>query len=75
MIWGCMSWDGVGYAAKIDGRMVSPLVGNTSLVAILGHDNICMVPCYVLLKVIRIGSSGTFWVLGSLATQILLWSH
>jgi len=21
MIWGCMTWEGVGYAAKIDGRM------------------------------------------------------
>jgi hypothetical protein len=25
MIWGCMSWDGVGYAAKIDGEMDSDL--------------------------------------------------
>ena len=25
MMWGCMSWDGVGYAAKIDGRMDSDL--------------------------------------------------
>ena len=25
MIWGCMSQDGVGYAAKIDGRMDSDL--------------------------------------------------
>ena len=25
MMWGCMSWDGVGYAAKIDGRMDSNL--------------------------------------------------
>ena len=25
MIWGCMSWDGVGYAAKMDGRMDSDL--------------------------------------------------
>ena len=23
MIWGCMTWKGVGYAAKIDGRMDS----------------------------------------------------
>ncbi|KIK73065.1 hypothetical protein PAXRUDRAFT_836327, partial [Paxillus rubicundulus Ve08.2h10] len=21
MMWGCMTWQGVGYAAKIDGRM------------------------------------------------------
>ena len=21
MMWGCMSWDGVGYSCKIDGRM------------------------------------------------------
>ena len=25
MIWSCISWDGVGYAAKIDGRMDSDL--------------------------------------------------
>ena len=25
MMWGCMPWDGVGYAAKIDGRMNSDL--------------------------------------------------
>ncbi len=25
MIWGCMTWEGVGYAAKIDGRMDSDL--------------------------------------------------
>ena len=25
MIWGCMTWQGVGYAAKIDGRMDSDL--------------------------------------------------
>ena len=25
MIWGCMSWDGVGYACKIDGRMDADL--------------------------------------------------
>ena len=25
MMWGCISWDGVGYAAKIDGRMDSDL--------------------------------------------------
>ena len=25
MIWGCMTWEGVGYAAKIDGRMNSDL--------------------------------------------------
>jgi len=22
MIWGCMTWEGVGYATKIDGRMI-----------------------------------------------------
>ena len=25
MIWGCMAWEGVGYAAKIDGKMDSDL--------------------------------------------------
>jgi hypothetical protein len=25
MLWGCMSWEGVGHAAKIDGRMDSGL--------------------------------------------------
>ena len=25
IIWGCMTWEGVGYAAKIDGRMGSDL--------------------------------------------------
>ena len=25
MIWGCITWEGVGYAAKIDGRMDSDL--------------------------------------------------
>ena len=25
MMWGCMSWNGVGYAAKINGRMDSDL--------------------------------------------------
>ena len=25
MIWGCMTWEGLGYAAKIDGRMDSDL--------------------------------------------------
>jgi len=25
MIWGCMTWEGVGYATKIDGRMDSDL--------------------------------------------------
>jgi hypothetical protein len=25
MIWGCISWDGVGYGAKIDGKMDSDL--------------------------------------------------
>ena len=25
MIWGCMTWEGVGYVAKIDGRMDSDL--------------------------------------------------
>ena len=25
MVWGCMLWDGVGYAVKIDGRMDGPL--------------------------------------------------
>ena len=25
MIWGCMTWEEVGYAAKIDGRMDSDL--------------------------------------------------
>jgi hypothetical protein len=25
MLWGCMSWEGVGHAAKIDGRMDSSL--------------------------------------------------
>ena len=25
MIWGCMTWEGVGYAAKIEGRMDSEL--------------------------------------------------
>ena len=25
MMWGCMSWDGVGYCCKIDGRMDAEL--------------------------------------------------
>ena len=25
MMWGCMSWDGVGYSCKIDGRMDAEL--------------------------------------------------
>ena len=25
MMWGCMTWQGVGYATKIDGRMDGPL--------------------------------------------------
>ena len=33
MMWGCMSWDGVGYACKIDGRMNANLY-----VSILEHD-------------------------------------
>jgi hypothetical protein len=26
MVWGCMTWEGVGYAVKIDGRMNGDLV-------------------------------------------------
>ena len=25
MVWGCMMWDGVGYACKIDGKMNAEL--------------------------------------------------